>query len=113
MADEPRGRVGNMVATRIVKNGEPWDGQLHWWFWCPGCDELHGYTTPRWTRTGTDDEPTFLPSLLCTFGKDNNKRCHIYLRKGVIDFLSDCTHALAGTKVPLPEPPKWLYEDQE
>lgn len=103
------GRRGNMVATRI-EDGEP-DIKIHWWFWCPGCEELHAYTTPRWTRTGTDDAPTFAPSLLVTYGNRDERRCHLFLRDGVLDFLSDCAHALAGQKVPLPEPPAWLYEE--
>ena len=100
-----------MVARRIVNADRSDTGEDHWWFWCPGCDELHAYTTPRWTRTGTDDAPTFSPSLLCTYGKDNNKRCHLFLRGGVLDFLGDCTHALKGQKVPLPEPPAWLVDE--
>lgn len=109
--NEPLGRRGNMVVNRIVNAKGEDEGQIHHWFWCPGCDELHAYTTPRWARTGTDDAPTFTPSLLVTYGKDNPKRCHLFLRGGVLDFLSDCTHALAGQKAPLPEPPEWLYKE--
>ncbi|MCZ4340562.1 hypothetical protein O4H52_03015 [Sphingomonadaceae bacterium G21617-S1] len=28
--------------------------------------------------------------------------CHSFVRNGQIEFLSDCTHALAGQTVPLP-----------
>lgn len=106
------GRRGNMVATHITVKGNR-TGQLHWWFWCLGCDMLHAFTTPRWTRTGTDEAPTFAPSLLCTFGKESTDRCHLFLRAGELQFLNDCTHKLAGQRVPLPEPPKWLYEEAE
>lgn len=103
------GRRGNMVARRVVKISEVTGltdptGEVMWWFWCPGCEESHAYSTPRWARTGTDEAPTFSPSLLCT----GTKRCHLFLRAGVLDFLSDCEHPLAGQKVPLPEPPEWL-----
>lgn len=103
MSDE-YGRRGNMVRTRIVKSDGGDSGEEHWWFLCPGCEEAHAYTVPRWTRTGTDDAPTFSPSLLCT----GAKRCHLFLRDGVLEFLGDCEHPLAGQKVPLPEPPEWL-----
>lgn len=114
---EQLGRRGNMVARRVVKINEATGltdptGEVMWWFHCTGCDDTHSYTTPRWTRSGTDEKPTFSPSLLARYGnKPGDKRCHLFLREGVLDFLADCTHALAGTKVPLPEPPKWLYED--
>ena len=109
MTEEQRGRRGNMVMNRVA-DSKGTDLGLHWWFWCPGCDELHAYTTPRWTRTGTDAKPTFAPSLLCTWGADNPARCHLFLREGVLEFLNDSTHALGGSKVPLPEPPEWLYD---
>lgn len=103
------GRRGNMVAVRIADALNVPTGKVHWWFWCPGCEEAHAYTVPRWTRTGTDDAPTFSPSLLMRYGKHAGaKLCHLFLRDGQLRFLADCTHALAGQTVPLPEPPKWL-----
>ena len=30
-------------------------------------------------------------------------RCHSFVREGRIEFLSDCTHALAGQTVELPD----------
>lgn len=109
---EKLGRRGNMVAHNVSDMKGNSLG-LHWWFWCPGCDELHAYTTPRWTRTGTDDAPTFQPSLLVTYGKTSNKRCHLFLRDGKLRFLGDCTHKLAATTVPIPEPPDWLIDEGE
>lgn len=108
---EQFGKRGNMVARRILdpQTKKP-TGEVHWWFWCPGCEQAHAYTVPRWTRTGTDDEPTFTPSLLCGYGPNDPRRCHLYLRDGVLDFLGDCTHDLKGQKVPLPEPPEWLCD---
>ncbi len=108
------GRRGNMVALRNVEQDGTPTGLVHWWFHCPGCDDTHMYTVPRWTRSGTDEKPTFAPSLLVRYGdKPGDKRCHLFLRDGVLDFLGDCTHALAGQKVPIPEPPKWLYDESE
>lgn len=30
-------------------------------------------------------------------------RCHMYIREGKIQFLSDCSHALAGQTVEMPD----------
>lgn len=76
-------------------------------FWCPGCEEVH---MPRvagvdpWTWNGDRDRPTLSPSILVTDGEGN--RCHSYLESGRLRFLSDCTHALAGQMVDLPEFPE-------
>lgn len=80
-------------------------------FWCPGCLEHHVFytndtdpSTPRWSFNEDPEAPTFSPSLLnrkC----DGRDRCHLFLREGQLQFLSDCTHSLAGKTVPLePEP---------
>lgn len=106
---EPLGRRGNMVARRI-RDSAGADLGVHWWFWCPGCDDLHAYTevSGYWTRSGSDAAPSFSPSLLVTYGDADQRRCHLYLTNGQLRFLSDCTHDLAGKTVPLPEPPAWL-----
>jgi hypothetical protein len=84
-------------------------------FWCPGCDGAHqiAYGTgpgPRWTYNGNPEAPTFTPSVLVTYnGADASKDgappavCHSFVTDGQIQFLGDCTHALAGQTVPLPE----------
>jgi hypothetical protein len=74
-------------------------------FWCPGCEGYHAYDK-RWKFNGDFERPTFHPSLLY---HENNRsgqlRCHLFLKDGVLDFLTDCGHKLAGKKVPLPEIP--------
>lgn len=90
-------------------------------FHCPGCGELHMINTdatdrPAWSFDGNYDAPTFAPSILVR-GKrritDNEYRrimagekielpertCHSFVRGGQIEFLGDCTHALAGQTV--------------
>lgn len=95
------------VKVKVVRNQ---DGSVHGWsFWCPGCDELH---VPRvdWTFNGDLDRPTFSPSILVT-GRmwrgdpaiEVEERCHSFVRDGRIEFLGDCTHALAGQTVDLPD----------
>jgi len=97
---------------------------------CPGCDEFHtlnieaGDGRPCWGFNGDFEKPTFTPSLLVRRGHfvpghDNGKCwchykeqhgedapfscgvCHSFIRNGEIQFLTDCTHKLAGKTVPL------------
>ena len=76
-------------------------------FWCPGCDEPHA---PRvsganpWTWNDDRDKPTLSPSVLVT--DNQGARCHSFVQDGQIQFLDDCTHALKGQTVPIPD---WPY----
>jgi len=88
-------------------------------FWCPGCNEAHAVGVsndrgPRWIYNGNPEKPTFHPSVLTWHDPDplamtekyrNGSRCHSFVTDGRIHFLDDCTHALAGQTVPLPEVP--------
>lgn len=98
-------------------------------FWCPGCNEAHAINVgdhpgPRWCYNDDPEAPTFKPSILIRSGhfvpghdggqcycnwpdKDEFpdlqcRVCHSFVRAGQIQFLGDCTHALAGQTVPLP-----------
>jgi hypothetical protein len=95
-------------------------------FWCPGCGHAHGIgiKPPNgWTFNGNPDSPTFTPSVLVQSHTwtppvhsenladwkrkpwDQEKVgtiCHSFVTDGQIQFLGDCTHALAGQTVPLP-----------
>lgn len=104
-ATYPKGRQGNMVVHSVGKDGAP-TGEWHFWFFCPGCDNAHVFYVPRWTFHGDFASPTFSPSLLNRV--PDVSICHLFLRAGKLEFLHDCTHALAGQTVPLPEPPEWL-----
>lgn len=97
-------------------------------FMCPGCKELHQVGIgkgpgPRWGFNGEYDHPTFTPSVKVSGNKlirDEAGRwtgewerdaagnlvpsvCHSFVRDGHIQFLGDCTHALAGKTVELPD----------
>ncbi|WP_144378546.1 DUF6527 family protein [Mesorhizobium amorphae] len=92
----------------------------HFFFWCPGCKEPH-IVGPTWGFNGDYDRPTFTPSVLVRGNKtmkDQNGRwtgdwerdaagnlipeiCHSFVTDGQIQFLGDCTHAMAGQNVPL------------
>ena len=101
-------------------------------FFCPGCNDTHSLNTsrtgPQWAYNGDPARPTFSPSILytaghycpgedgkdcwCNFeerypeykGKEHPKcyRCHSFVMDGRIQFLGDCTHALADQTVRLP-----------
>lgn len=68
---------------------------------------------PSWTFDGNLEAPTLSPSIL-TKSKIGNKetRCHSYLRNGVFEFLSDCTHSLVNQHVPMPDLPDWATEER-
>lgn len=90
-------------------------------FWCPGCDGAHMVRVgegsgPRWGYNGDAERPTFTPSVLVTWSepsdapeefddqsKDKRMVCHSFVTDGRIQFLGDCTHALAGQTVDLPD----------
>ena len=85
-------------------------------FWCPGCDGFHAINCgdarggPQWSWNGSVDRPTFTPSILVTTPGDPDPEwniaptcCHSFVTDGRIQFLGDCTHALAGQTVPIPE----------
>ncbi|MDP3652410.1 MAG: DUF6527 family protein [Rhodoferax sp.] len=100
-------------------------------FRCPGCGHTHmlpvgpgnGETYARWSFNGDLDKPTFSPSVFAQGNKQqfdergewNGKwemdaagqpipyTCHSFVTDGRIQFLGDCTHALAGQTVDLSE----------
>jgi hypothetical protein len=87
-------------------------------FWCPGCESVHAVWIrgpSAWGFNGSYEKPTFTPSILVT-GREphedgRERRCHTFITDGVIDFLGDCSHALAGQKRPMvPLPPEWRAE---
>lgn len=93
---------------------------------------------PKWGYNGNPDAPTFTPSILirsghyaahfdpakdtcwCSYYKDHPDEeddgftcgvCHSFVTDGNIQFLGDCTHALANQTVPIPDLPE-VYRDQ-
>lgn len=88
----------------------------------------------NWGYNGNPERPTFTPSILvrsghyvpssadqcwCKFNADRVAKgeepsgftcgvCHSFVTDGRIQFLNDCTHALAGQTVDLPE---WRTDD--
>jgi hypothetical protein len=74
--------------------------QFH--FFCPGCKHGHAFNA-TWTYNGDGDKPTVSPSIKVTGGADPAYCCHSFIRDGRIEFLSDCSHDLAGQTVDLPD----------
>ncbi len=93
------------------------DGSTRLTFHCPGCGHSHVYITswrtgasrqePVWEFNGNLESPTFKPSLLYNGNPDPKfqnpavPRCHLYVTNGQIQYLSDCSHALAGKTIPM------------
>lgn len=79
-----------------------------------------GKPGPQWLFNGNLARPTFKPSLLVRGTEDltdeqydiirkgghftpKPRTCHSFITNGRIEFLADCTHALAGKTVELAE----------
>ena len=84
------------------------DGFLHY---CPGCESMHAIPVRgrvAWTYREDPHGPTFLPSVRHKFDFHDNTSescCHYFITDGQIEFQNDCTHALKGRTVPLPDVP--------
>ena len=58
--------------------------------------------TPFWTWNGDTENPTLRPSLLSKLEwKVPAVICHCFVNDGLVQFLTDSTHSLAGQTVPL------------
>jgi hypothetical protein len=68
-------------------------GGDHYLFFCPGCQRAHFFDS-RWTFNGDLVKPSFRASL-------SVPGCHSFVTNGMIQFLPDSTHALAGQTVPM------------
>ena len=84
----------------------------------PGYNEIimipvnYPQTHPGWYWNGDKEKPTFSPSLLTkSYRGQQDIRNHVFIRNGVIEFLSDCSHELAGKKgIELPRLCDWPEE---
>ncbi len=101
-------------------------------FRCPGCKGWHSVRISgegSWGFNGDVEKPTFTPSILtrsghyipeskscwCEYYKNHPEEigdkehgldcfiCHSFVTDGKIQFLGDCTHALANQTVDLPD----------
>ena len=102
----------NSHKTAVITKGKDSDDLL---FFCPGCQDVHAYRIRGgscvWQFNGDLEAPTLSPSLLCR-GDDPHRRCHLFLRDGVIEFCRDSHHDLRGQRSPLPRlPDHWVFGD--
>jgi len=115
---DQHGDSNGIVMAKFVKI-ENTKGQ--YLFECPGCGDSHsvttcneGYPHPIWTFNGDINKPTVSPSILVRYPANPNameefkewrkeRVCHSFVKGGMIQFLSDCTHKLAGQTVELPD----------
>lgn len=110
-------------------------------YWCQGCEETHSVRTDglgAWGFDGNLAAPTFSPSVLvtsghyvsthkpgdrcwCTYNAEHPNRpasfqchrCHTFVVAGMVQFLADCSHALAGQTLPLPDLPAHLIDENQ
>lgn len=80
-----------------------------YYFYCPACDERHGYTVIDgdeaegkigWAFDGNLETPTFSPSLQLLTA-ERKTTCHLHVRAGMIEYCGDAPHAMAGERVPM------------
>lgn len=94
------------------------DGVAHY---CIACRGMHGfsikypnYLSQRWTWNNNIVAPTFFPSMHIVVRDPKDPKflqsCHYWLRAGRIEFLKDCTHAMAGVTISLPALPEFLRD---
>jgi hypothetical protein len=92
------------------QDGSPYGIQ----FDCPGCAAPHVIPTTgekAWGFNQNFDRPTLTPSILVHShgvllddgSVGQSPTCHSFVRDGRIEFLNDCTHALAGKSVDMSE----------
>ncbi|MGH9745514.1 MAG: DUF6527 family protein [Candidatus Acidiferrales bacterium] len=86
-----------------IQNGEQWIA-----FHCPGCEGSHSIPVTgirAWYWNGSLERPTLRPSIFVNRGSSNPTipACHSCVTDGRIQFLSGCTHSLAGKTVGLPD----------
>jgi len=75
-------------------------------FWCKACGHPHvanldaEYSSVVWEFNNDMFRPTINPSIMAQL-PSTGYRCHCFVRDGMIIYLSDCTHDLAGMTLEL------------
>lgn len=88
------------------------DGNETITWWCPACSIAHGVRVDgqnAWDWDGDVMMPTIRPSVLSRTGSIT---CHCHVLLGMLLFLTDSTHALAGQTVPVPDWPDISTQDE-
>lgn len=88
-------------------------------FWCPGCKDLHVIVidgSRDWTWNQDTNYPTVTPSVLSKYPNNTTgevRICHLFIRSGELDFLSDSTHEYTGMRVPMESTDNFFSHDKE
>lgn len=103
--------LGTKLRHRVDTSGTHYIG----WY-CPGCKHAHSIRVrvtgaeSSWTVSGTPEEPVFSPSVHCSYTPEAGgtvTTCHCFVGgaqgqcPGLIEFLADSPHELAGQTVPM------------
>lgn len=98
------------MISKVLRLAADSNGHRQLLYWCPGCEGAHGVAIDapnnqgaKWTWNNNRDKPTFSPSVHANAGHADPRfdQCHHFVVDGNIQFLGDCTHALAGQTVPM------------
>lgn len=90
--------------------------------WCPGCNTRHEIAIGHantvgavWSITWTGEKATVHPSVKVSTNIPRNQheinnpvtytQCHYFIKDGMLQFLGDCIHPLAGQTVEIPDFP--------
>jgi hypothetical protein len=92
-------------------------------WWCPACEEAHPLPYGRdWTFDGNLEAPTFTPSFKHDWNwgpmvkpgkREGLNVCHYIITAGQVAYCGDCTHAMAGKTIPMPDLPPHLRDDYD
>lgn len=90
--------------------------------WCPACKCFHAFTLyplraahTQWLFNNNLVEPSFQPDnrIRIEDEKEGDYVCHYRLHEGRIEYLEDCTHAMRGKNIMLPDiPPGQHFEEK-
>lgn len=110
---------------KVVKLDPEYYPGGQWGHHCPACGYGHeiNVDTPdsggaQWIFNGDKESPSFTPSVNLQVNPPGDphyqpdvksSRCHYFITAGKIIYLGDCSHALAGQTVDLPDLPPGVY----
>jgi hypothetical protein len=66
---------------------------------CPACRFGHLFSVDKWKFNGDEEYPTFTPTMAVKL--ENGYVCHSRVTKGMIHFLPESTHGMAGQCITL------------
>lgn len=116
------------MSAKLVKLDRAYWPQGGFGHWCPGCNYGHEINIeaengePKWSFDGNAQAPTFKPSVHIQTNRPNHRHynadakssvCHYFITAGKVIFQNDCTHALKGQTVDLPDVPDDKYRSCE